>query len=94
MKNYKTRKISNQITNFYESYILGIVDEEFPVIRKRTYSNEYFLNNFKLMLNDINNWKALKNLKSYSEGIEFHYKYINKVFNLWKSKNEHITNYF
>ncbi len=91
----KQKKIQNNITKIYDSYILDIVNEEFPIIRKRTYSSEYFLNHFKNMTNDINNWESLKKLKSYKSKKDsndestkdFHYKYNNENFNLWTSKN-------
>ncbi len=38
----KQKKIQNNITKIYDSYILDIVNEEFPIIRKRTYPSEYF----------------------------------------------------
>ncbi len=91
----KQKKIQNNITKIYDSYILDIVNEEFPIIRKRTYSSEYFLNHFKNMTNDINNWESLKKLKSYKSKKDsnnestkdFHYKYNNEIFNLWTSKD-------
>ena len=39
------------------------------------------------MLDDVVKWKSLSELSSY-EGInEYHYKYLNSVFNKWTSKN-------
>ena len=38
------------------------------------YNNEYYLKNIFVMLNDINNWKFLSNLKSYK--YKYHYKTI------------------
>ena len=60
-------KTNKKITLTYDSYILEIVDKEFPEIRKKTYSNSYFLSMFKLMLSDVNSWKALENTKMYPQ---------------------------
>ena len=35
------------------------------------YSNEYYLKNIFFMLNDVNNWKFLSNLKSHKS--KYHY---------------------
>ncbi len=75
-------KIHKIISNSYDKYILDLVDIKFPIIRKRTYTNQYFLDNFKFMLNDINNWRTLTELKNYPENIVYHYKYNN-----WVSKD-------
>ncbi len=64
-------KIHKIISNSYDKYILELVDKEFPIIRKRTYTNQYFLNNFKFMLNDI----------------VYHYKYNNEIYDKWVSKD-------
>ena len=80
-------KTNKKITLTYDSYILEIVGKEFPEIRKKTYSNSYFLSMFKLMLSDVNSWKALENTKMYPQNSKNHYKYINQKFNLWKKAN-------
>ncbi len=80
-------KIHKIISNSYDKYILELVDKEFPIIRKRTYTNQYFLNNFKFMLNDINNWRTLTELKNYPEDIVYHYKYNNEIYDKWVSKD-------
>jgi hypothetical protein len=41
---------------------------------------------FKEMLNDVVKWKSLKKLSEYKGESEYHYKYLNTVFNKW-SKN-------
>ena len=43
-----------------------IIDNKYRVNKhKKYYSNEYYLKNIFLMLNDINKWKTLIKLKSY-----------------------------
>lgn len=71
----------------YEKFILEIVDKFFPVIRKRKYSNEYFLIHFQYILQDVTRWKSLTITITYHQEHTYHYKYINQVFNKWSSKN-------
>ena len=49
------------------------------------YSNEYYLKNIFFMLNDVNNWKFLSNLKSHKS--KYHYKTIYNKFCLWVSQD-------
>lgn len=51
------------------------------------YSNEYYLTMIFFMLNDVNNWKFLSNLKSYNSKYKYHYKTIYNKFCLWTSLN-------
>ena len=39
------------------------------------------------MLNDINNWKFLSNLKLYTSTYKYHYKTIYNKFRLWTSQD-------
>lgn len=80
-------KTKGKITLIYDSYILEIVNKEFPEIRKKTYTNSYFLSMFKLMLSDVNSWRALENTKIYPLNSKHHYKYINQKFNIWQKSN-------
>ena len=43
---------------------------------KIKYSNEYYLKMIFFMLNDVNNWKFLKNLKLYTSKYRYHFKTI------------------
>lgn len=52
---------------------------------KIKYSNEYYLTMIFFMLNDINNWKFLSNLKLYKSNYKYHYKTIYNKFCLWTS---------
>ena len=80
-------RIIKKINSMYDKYILKIAYEELPIKRCRVYTYEYFLKYFKLMLNDINNWRSLQHLKDYPLDSYYHYKYVNQVFNLWASKD-------
>jgi hypothetical protein len=40
------------------------------------------------MLNDVNNWKFLSELKMYKSENKYHYKTIYNKFSLWVSLNE------
>ena len=82
---YNYMKISKHISKTYDEYILELVNNRIPIIRKRTYLNKYFLEHFKLMLNNINNWQALSYLKTYPNGIKYHYKYIQQIYSKWVS---------
>ena len=43
-----------------------IIDNKYKVNKHtKYYSNEYYLNNIFMMINDINKWKTLTKLKSY-----------------------------
>lgn len=67
----------------YESILLKLVEQYIPSKRKRTYTNKYFLSQFKIMLNDLVSWESLIVTKNYPTNSEYHYKYLNQVFNKW-----------
>jgi len=54
---------------------------------KIKYTNEYYLNMIFYMLNDVNNWKFLSELKMYKSENKYHYKTIYNKFRLWVSLN-------
>lgn len=54
-------------------------------LNKIKYSNEYYLIMIFYMLNDVNNWKFLSNLKNYKSEYKYHYKTIYNKFRLWTS---------
>lgn len=72
-----------KLTNAYESILLNIVDKYIPSIRKKVYTNEYFLRCFKYVLKDFVSWESLTKSDIYPKNIKYHYKYVNEVFNLW-----------
>jgi len=72
------------INKTFDKYVLNIVDKQFPIIRKHKYSNKYFLDMFKFILTSVSNWKSLSLLRDY-KGNNYHYKYLNQVFNKWSS---------
>lgn len=74
----------DKIFNRYKKYILHYAEIKYPPIRKRTYSLEYYLNNFTLILTDIVNWEALD--KFNKDSSKYHWKSIYNEFNKW-SKN-------
>jgi len=67
-----------------------IIDNKYRVNKhKKYYSNEYYLKNIFLMLNDINKWKTLIKLKSYEPVLinnkiaKSHFDTIRKKFVKW-----------
>lgn len=60
---------------------------------KIKYTNEYYLNFIFCMLNDINRWSFIVNLKGYNSKFKFHYKTIYNKFLFW-SKNKVFYNAF
>lgn len=72
-----------RLEKIYESILLNLVEKHIPIKRKIIYSNSYFLNQFKNMLNNTVSWESLTITKNYPLKYEFHYKYVNQVFNKW-----------
>jgi hypothetical protein len=69
-----------------------IIDDKYKVNKhKKYYSNEYYLTNIFVMLNDINKWKTLIKLKSYepvninNKIAKSHYDTIRKKFVKWSN---------
>ena len=56
-------------------------------VYKITYSNEYYLIMIYYMLNNVNQWSFLKELKLYKLTFANHYKTIYNKFRLWTSLN-------
>ena len=54
---------------------------------KIKYDNQYYLTMIFFMLNDVNNWKFLSNLKIYKSNYKYHYKTIYNKFCLWTYLN-------
>jgi hypothetical protein len=54
--------------------------------KKIKYSDEYYLTMIYYMLNDVNNWNFLSNLKLYKSKYKYHYKTIYNKFRLWTSQ--------
>jgi hypothetical protein len=53
--------------------------------KKIKYNDEYYLIMIYYMLNDVNNWKFLSNLKLCKSEYKYHYKTIYNKFRLWTS---------
>ena len=81
-----SKKIYNKIEKSFNKYVINQVNKKFPHYREHKYSDHYCLIMFKEMLNDVVKWKSLKKLSAYKGKTEYHYKYLNTVFNKW-SKN-------
>ena len=81
------KKIHKKINKLFDKYILDQINKKIPSYRKHKYSNEYYLKMFKFMLIDVTRWKSLTELAEYKGETDFHYKYLNSVFNKWSSKN-------
>ena len=69
----------------YKKYILKCAKNKYPVIRKRRFSPEYYLNNFILLLDDVNKWKSLKLVykNNGNDNAKFHWKSIYNEYNKW-----------
>ena len=76
-------KIYKEIKKAYENILLKLVDDLLPVQRKRKYVNKYFLEQFKNILQHFRGWKSLTKSKDYPAKVQYHYKYLNEVFNKW-----------
>lgn len=63
------------------------VTKQVHIKYKTKYTNEYYLNMIFYMLNDVNNWKFLSELKMYKSENKYHYKTIYNKFRLWTSLN-------
>ena len=81
------KKRYNKIDNSFNKYVINQVNKKFPHQREHKYSDAYCLLMFKEMLNDVVKWKSLQKLSAYKGKTEYHYKYLNTVFNKW-SKND------
>ena len=73
----------NHIYNKYKSYILHYANIKYPLVRKRKYSLEYYLNKFTLILTDIVCWESLEN--TYNNSNKYHWKSIYNEFNKWST---------
>ena len=67
----------------FKKYILYFAHKKYPLIRKREYQLEYYLNNFIYMLEYITKWKALKITKEYRSKSKYHWKTIENEFRKW-----------
>jgi len=73
---------------------IKILESKRKVYYKNKYSNEYYLDMMMHLLNNVNNWRFLENIKGYGETNDkhlnvpkYHYKTIQNKFNYWTSKN-------
>ena len=58
--------------------ILNFINENDKVIRKRKYSNEHYLDNFLLIIDDVVKWKSLRFFNK--DLPKYHYKTIENKF--------------
>lgn len=72
-------------TDDNKQIILNIVNKYCPSKLRPKYTNEYYLNNIILMLNDMCKWKSLSILDPNKP--KYHYKTIQKKFTQWSSLN-------
>jgi transposase len=69
----------------YKKCILQIANEKIQHVRKPKYTNEYFLDMFIHILDDVTSYTSLGRL--INNNSKYHYKYINQVFNKWTKLN-------
>lgn len=80
-----TRK--DKVYNCFKKCILHIAELRYPLIRKRKYSLQYYLDKFLLLLNDMVSWKSLRHTYNYHNKKEFHWKSIYNEYNKWAKDN-------
>ena len=73
----------DKIYNCYKKYILHFANIKYPMIRKRKYPLEYYLDKFTLILSDIVCWEALNNVVDKTH--KYHWKTIYNEYNKWSS---------
>jgi hypothetical protein len=73
----------DKIFNRYKKYILYYAEIKYPLIRKRKYSLEYYLNNFSLILTDLVCWEVLNKINK--DTAKYHWKSIYNEFNKWSN---------
>jgi len=67
----------------FKKYIIDVADTLMPQKRKRTYTNEYYLSKFLLVLDDVTKWKSLNITEGFKDKKEYHYKTIENKFLKW-----------
>ena len=75
-------KIQVKINKIFSKYILNEAIMAYPLVRKRKYSLEYYLEQFKHVLLHFSSWHSLQLLFKDTEK-ENHYKTIYNEFNRW-----------
>jgi hypothetical protein len=80
------KKIQKKISKKIFKYILDIVVQKYPLIRKRKYSYEYYLNQFIYVLTSVSSWSKLSLLYT-DKTKEYHYKTIYNEFIKWSNDN-------
>lgn len=78
-----SKKIYDKIEKTFDRYIINQVKKKLHHYRQHKYDDIYFIGMFKDMLNDVVKWKSLQKLSEYKGKSEYHYKYLNAVFNKW-----------
>jgi len=73
--------MKENIFNLFKKHVLIIANQKYPLLRKRKYSLEYYLEKFTDILNEVVNWESLK--KTYQNCSKFHWKTIYNEFNKW-----------
>lgn len=71
--------------NTYKKYILDTVNDLLPSKKKTFFSNEYYLENFQYMLNDLCKWQSLSII--YKNSKQYHWKTIANKFRQWSRFN-------
>jgi hypothetical protein len=70
--------MKDAIFKVYKSCVLEIANNAYKNVRNRKFKLDYYLNNFLLLLNDVNKWKTLSVINQNQK--KFHWKTIYNEF--------------
>lgn len=77
--------MKDAIFKVYKSCVLEIANNAYKNVRNRKFKLDYYLNNFLLLLNDVNKWKTLSVINQNQK--KFHWKTIYNEFMKWSKDN-------
>lgn len=71
----------------YKFCILKIANQKYPLIRKREYELDHYLNNFVHVLKHVTTWSAIKELHINANTSEFHWVAVKNEYYRWVNDN-------
>ena len=72
--------MKDAIFKVYKLCVLEIANNSYKNVRNRKFKLDYYLNNFLLLLNDVNKWKTLSVINKNQNQKKFHWKTIYNEF--------------